>query len=49
MLQHAHVAATPGVDFDPIDGRHYLRLCYSGTKAEMTEAVRRIGAWLGKR
>ena len=28
LLQEAHVAATPGVDFDPLDGRHYpLLLC----------------------
>ena len=48
MLEEAHVAATPGVDFDPIDGRHYLRLCYSGSKPEVSEAVRRIATWLGK-
>src|SRR3569623_50339 len=27
MLEHAHVAATPGVDFDPIHGRHFVRFC----------------------
>jgi aspartate/methionine/tyrosine aminotransferase len=46
MLNEAGVAATPGIDFDPIDGRHYLRFCYAGAAAEMHEAVRRIGAWL---
>ncbi len=46
MLEQAHVAATPGVDFDPIDGRHYLRFCYAGSQADMTEAVTRIGHWL---
>jgi aspartate/methionine/tyrosine aminotransferase len=49
MLQEAHVAATPGVDFDPIDGRHYLRFCYAGSPAEMSEAVTRIGSWLSRR
>jgi aspartate/methionine/tyrosine aminotransferase len=49
MLQEAHVAATPGIDFDPIDGQHYLRFCYAGAAAEMSEAVRRIGAWLSRR
>jgi aspartate/methionine/tyrosine aminotransferase len=48
MLNEAHVAATPGLDFDPIDGRHYMRFCYSGSTAEMHEAVKRIGAWLNK-
>jgi aspartate/methionine/tyrosine aminotransferase len=46
LLQEAHVAATPGVDFDPVDGRHYLRFCYAGSAADMREAVERIGGWL---
>jgi len=46
MLNEAGVAATPGIDFDPIDGRHYLRFCYAGSAQEMHEAVKRIGAWL---
>ena len=46
MLEEAGVAATPGVDFDPLHGRNFLRLCYAGSRAEMHEAVERIGAWL---
>jgi aspartate/methionine/tyrosine aminotransferase len=46
MLNEAGVAATPGIDFDPIDGRHFLRFCYAGSAAEMHEAVERIGNWL---
>jgi aspartate/methionine/tyrosine aminotransferase len=46
LLAEAHVAATPGVDFDPVDGRHYLRFCYAGPAADMREAVERIGGWL---
>ncbi len=46
MLNEADVAATPGIDFDPIDGRHFLRFCYAGSAAEMHEAVERIGNWL---
>jgi aspartate/methionine/tyrosine aminotransferase len=49
MLNEAHVAATPGIDFDPLDGRHYLRFCYAGSAAEMHEAVARIGGWLKAR
>jgi aspartate/methionine/tyrosine aminotransferase len=49
MLEEAGVAATPGLDFDPRDGRHYLRFCYAGSAAEMHEAVERIGAWLKPR
>ena len=48
LLEEAHVAATPGVDFDPIDGRHFLRFSYAGSAADMKEAVERIGGWLRK-
>jgi aspartate/methionine/tyrosine aminotransferase len=46
MLEEAGVAATPGVDFDPLHGRNFLRLCYAGSREDMREAVQRIGAWL---
>jgi aspartate/methionine/tyrosine aminotransferase len=46
MLDDAGVAATPGVDFDPLHGRNFLRLCYAGSRDDMREAVERIGDWL---
>ena len=46
MLEETHVAATTGVDFDPVNGRHFIRFCYAGSAAEMHEAVDRIGTWL---
>jgi aspartate/methionine/tyrosine aminotransferase len=46
ILEETHVAVTPGVDFDPLRGRHFIRFCYAGSTAEMREAVERIGAWL---
>jgi aspartate/methionine/tyrosine aminotransferase len=46
MLEEAGVAATPGVDFDPLHGRNFMRFCYAGSREEMHEAVERIGAWL---
>jgi aspartate/methionine/tyrosine aminotransferase len=46
MLAEAGVAATPGVDFDPHDGRHFIRFSYAGAAADMAEAVERIGSWL---
>ena len=49
MLFEASVAATPGIDFDPVNGKHFLRFCYAGSAAEMQEAVRRIGTWLEKK
>ena len=49
LLQEAHVAATPGIDFDPMHGNQFLRFCYAGSSADMREAVTRIGRWLGNR
>jgi len=46
MLEEAGVATTPGVDFDPLHGRSFLRLCYAGGRDEMREAVERLGNWL---
>src|SRR5476651_28751 len=48
MLNEAGVAATPGIDFDPVNGHNFLRFCYAGSAAEMHEAVERIGNWLAK-
>jgi aspartate/methionine/tyrosine aminotransferase len=49
MLEDAGVAATPGIDFDPVHGRQFLRFCYAGSPPDMREAVERIGGWLGRR
>jgi aspartate/methionine/tyrosine aminotransferase len=48
MLAEAGVAATPGIDFDPVNGHNFLRFCYAGSASEMHEAVERIGTWLAK-
>ncbi|MBH5389632.1 pyridoxal phosphate-dependent aminotransferase [Bradyrhizobium diversitatis] len=46
MLEQARVAATPGVDFDPIHGRSFIRFSYARSLDEMREAVDRIAEWL---
>jgi aspartate/methionine/tyrosine aminotransferase len=46
MLAEAHVAATSGIDFDPTNGRHFIRFCYAGSRADAQAAVERIGRWL---
>jgi aspartate/methionine/tyrosine aminotransferase len=48
MLEEAHVAATPGIDFDPLQGKNFIRFCYAGSTADMEEAVGRIGRWVGR-
>jgi aspartate/methionine/tyrosine aminotransferase len=46
MLEQAHVAATPGIDFDPINGHRFIRFSYARSVEEMREAVVRIARWL---
>src|SRR5689334_4954953 len=46
MLEEAHVAATPGVDFDPFHGRNFVRFSYARSADDMREAVDRIARWL---
>jgi aspartate/methionine/tyrosine aminotransferase len=46
MLEKARVATTPGVDFDPIHGRQFIRFSYARSVQEMREAVDRITHWL---
>jgi aspartate/methionine/tyrosine aminotransferase len=47
MLEEAHVAATPGVDFDPFHGKNFIRFSYARSADDMREAVARIARWLG--
>jgi len=47
MLKEAHVAATPGVDFDPFRGKNFVRFSYARSADDMREAVARIARWLG--
>jgi aspartate/methionine/tyrosine aminotransferase len=49
MLRETGVAVTPGIDFDPVRGKTYLRFCYAGEEGRMREAARRIAAWLGRK
>jgi aspartate/methionine/tyrosine aminotransferase len=49
MLAEIGVAVTPGIDFDPVHGRNYVRFSYAGPEAAMREAVRRIRGWMQTR
>ncbi len=41
----AGVATTPGIDFDPMRGRQFVRFSYAGSLGEMEEAMERLGKW----
>ncbi|PDT80612.1 aminotransferase class I/II-fold pyridoxal phosphate-dependent enzyme [Sinorhizobium sp. BJ1] len=46
MLAEINVAATPGFDFDPLEGHRTMRFSYAGSAADMAEAMDRIAGWL---
>ena len=46
MLAETFVAATPGHDFDPVNGRRFMRFSYAGRTEDMEQALDRIEKWL---
>ncbi len=42
MLAEAGVAAAPGIDFDRVRGRHFIRFSYCGPERDMAEAAERL-------
>lgn len=46
VLESAGVAITPGVDFDPEDGRHWVRLSYARSTEDIREGLARLAAFM---
>ncbi len=46
MMRATGVAATPGVDFDPVDGQAYVRFSFAGATDHMAEAAKRLRDWI---
>lgn len=46
MLKEIGVAATPGLDFDPVRGNSTLRFSFAGATSDMIEACQRMKTWL---
>ena len=46
LLDEAGVAVAPGLDFDPVDGGKFIRLCFAGDGDEIIRGVHQLGAWL---
>jgi len=46
ILETAGVAVTPGLDFDPVRGHHWLRFSYARSTADMTEGLTRLAAFM---
>ncbi len=48
LLEDTGIAATPGIDFDPARGRHFVRFSFAGAESVIAEAARRLIAWRQK-
>ena len=49
LLTDTGVATAPGIDFDPVEGHHFIRISFAVSTAEVEEALRRMVPWCGAR
>lgn len=45
LLRDTGVATAPGVDFDPVDGRRFMRFSFAVSTPEVEEAIARLKPW----
>lgn len=48
LLRATGVATAPGIDFDPGEGHHFIRLSFAVSTAEVEEAIRRMIPWFAE-
>lgn len=49
LLDDTGIAMVPGVDFDPVGGRHFVRMSFAGSTEDIEEALVRLDGWLPAR
>jgi len=49
ILDQAGVAVTPGLDFDPDEGRHWLRFSYARSTADIVGGLQRLERFMAER
>lgn len=45
MLRETGVATAPGIDFDPVEGRHFIRMSFAVSTPEIEKAIARMRPW----
>ncbi len=45
LLTDTGVATAPGIDFDPVDGRRFIRISFAVSTPQVEEAIRRLVPW----
>jgi len=49
LLRDTGVATAPGIDFDPVEGRHFMRFSFAVSTDRVEDAIARITPWFGRR
>ena len=49
LLRDTGVCTAPGVDFDPVEGHHFIRFSFAVSTAEVREAIARMVPWFARR
>jgi aspartate/methionine/tyrosine aminotransferase len=49
LLRDTGVATAPGLDFDPVEGCHFIRFSFAVSAPEIEEAIRRLTTWFASR
>ena len=49
LLRDTGVAVASGVDFDPVEGRRFIRISFAVSTPEVEEALRRLRPWFAAR
>jgi aspartate/methionine/tyrosine aminotransferase len=49
LLRDTGVATSSGVDFDPVDGRYFMRMSFAVATHELEDALRRMERWFAAR
>ena len=46
LLGETGIAATPGVDFDPLNGHRFMRFSFAGSPQTVRDALDRLTVWM---
>jgi len=49
LLRDTGVATAPGVDFDPVEGHHFMRMSFAVSTPEVKDAIERMTTWFAAR
>jgi aspartate/methionine/tyrosine aminotransferase len=49
LLRETGVCTAPGIDFDPVDGRRFIRFSFAVSTPEVEEAISRLIPWFAAR